>query len=325
MKKMGIVLLTILTWSIISSQVAESAVTPGSKCTKEGMIQLFAGKKYSCIKLGKKLFWDNGIVVIKPNNSLSPVPNTVGSSPQASTSLREISRIEGQVTDWILDNNGGISVTVLIRWTVPTDPNRAGFKIYYQNSQLGQTPACDLKIASCAPAPLMDPTIYEFVVNDPEAKTLSIPKVRAYSLEAFKVCVMPKDANISNNQSLKCTTGMVNTLVLTELPKPKLSQSDVVREGGNLKVSWQGLDFSGAPYRNTFKRINVYVKNNSDANPHWVAMGFINSAGESFKLPISISSYSVRITAVSTLGLESSWSEEFTIPAYVGTITNLGS
>lgn len=325
MKRIGITLLTIVVFTISSSQISVSAVTPGAKCSKAGLIQLYGGKKYSCIKLGKKLYWDNGTVVTNSKNSPTPAPVVTNMAPQGSTTLREISLIEGQVTDWAMGTDGNLSVTVLIRWSVSADPNRAGFKIYYQNSTLGKAPTCDLKVASCLPASLVDPTVYEYSVNDPDAKTISIQKVRGYSLEAFKVCAIAKNSISSTNESKTCSTGMVNTLAITSLPKPKLSSTDVVRDGTNLKVTWQGLDTSGAPYKNTFKRINVYVKNNSEGNPRWVGMGFINSPGDSFRMPINASSYSVRITVISTLGDESSWSDEYTIAAYVPTVTAPGS
>jgi len=324
-KRIGLALLTLVALTIISSQDAVSAVSPGTICAKQGMTQLFGGKKYSCIKLGKKLYWNNGTVVVKSMNSPAPVPTTVSSSPQANTSLRDISLVEGQVTDWAMEADGNLSVTVLIRWTVPPDLNRAGFKIYYQNSKLGETPTCNLKVASCLPATLIDPTVYEYLINDPDAKTMSIQKVRGYSLEAFKVCAIPKVVSGLSPGGAKCLIGTVNTLRIPSLPIPKLSSTDVVREGTYLKVTWQGFDSSGGQYGNTFKRINVYIKNNSDSNPHWTPLGFINTPTESFKLPINTASYSARITVVSALGDESSWSDEYTVPAYAGTVTAPGS
>ena len=40
-----------------------AAVTPGTKCAKAGVKQVDKGKTYTCIKLGKKLYWNNGVVV----------------------------------------------------------------------------------------------------------------------------------------------------------------------------------------------------------------------------------------------------------------------
>jgi len=42
---------------------SNAAITPGTKCAKVGAKQVYKGKIYICIKLGKKLYWDNGVVV----------------------------------------------------------------------------------------------------------------------------------------------------------------------------------------------------------------------------------------------------------------------
>ena len=42
---------------------ASAAVTPGAKCSKAGVKQVYKGKTYTCIKSGKKLVWDKGVKV----------------------------------------------------------------------------------------------------------------------------------------------------------------------------------------------------------------------------------------------------------------------
>ena len=46
-----------------------AAVKPGSVCKKSGQTTTVSGKKYTCIKLGKKLVWDKGSVVSKPTKA----------------------------------------------------------------------------------------------------------------------------------------------------------------------------------------------------------------------------------------------------------------
>ena len=48
--------------------IANAAVKPGSSCKKLGQTSAFSGKKYICVKSGKKLVWNKGIT------KLSPVP-----------------------------------------------------------------------------------------------------------------------------------------------------------------------------------------------------------------------------------------------------------
>ena len=53
---------------------------PGAKCTKAGLSQISNGKKYTCIKSGKKLIWDKGVETQKKQtntNSESEIPTSV--------------------------------------------------------------------------------------------------------------------------------------------------------------------------------------------------------------------------------------------------------
>ena len=67
---------------------------PGTSCLKAGVSQTYLGKKYTCIKNGKKLIWDQGnvIKVAAPTPSTSPTPNPKvpepSPSPSATTSVK---------------------------------------------------------------------------------------------------------------------------------------------------------------------------------------------------------------------------------------------
>lgn len=50
----------ILTVSIPSYSFAQQNVVPGTECPKVGKTQVVQDKKFTCIKLGKKLIWDKG-------------------------------------------------------------------------------------------------------------------------------------------------------------------------------------------------------------------------------------------------------------------------
>ncbi|MTA32218.1 MAG: hypothetical protein F2526_03785, partial [Actinobacteria bacterium] len=45
------------------SYSAFGAAKAGTKCTKSGDTSIVSGKKFTCIKSGKKLVWDKGVVV----------------------------------------------------------------------------------------------------------------------------------------------------------------------------------------------------------------------------------------------------------------------
>jgi hypothetical protein len=78
---------------------AVGAVKPGATCTKAGSSSIVSGKKFTCIKNGKKLVWDKGVLVAKvpsqpastevpaQSEQISPVPDTkmTPKSPQTPT------------------------------------------------------------------------------------------------------------------------------------------------------------------------------------------------------------------------------------------------
>jgi len=47
---------------------------PGVICTKVGAAQTYKGKKYTCIKSGKKLLWNKGVTVAKAQPNPTPIP-----------------------------------------------------------------------------------------------------------------------------------------------------------------------------------------------------------------------------------------------------------
>jgi hypothetical protein len=59
-RTLSIIIVSILAISS-SFSVASAAIKPGSVCKSEGQIITSAGKKYTCIKNGKKLTWDKGV------------------------------------------------------------------------------------------------------------------------------------------------------------------------------------------------------------------------------------------------------------------------
>jgi len=58
--------------SIIPNSYA--AVTAGSTCKKLGATSTSAGKKYTCVKSGKKLVWNKGVKVSIPKPVATPTP-----------------------------------------------------------------------------------------------------------------------------------------------------------------------------------------------------------------------------------------------------------
>ena len=75
MKKLLALLVTAALFLVPLSAVA--AVKVGAACSKLGATSTYAGKKYTCIKSGKKLVWDKGVATVapKPTATATPTPS----------------------------------------------------------------------------------------------------------------------------------------------------------------------------------------------------------------------------------------------------------
>jgi hypothetical protein len=62
---------------IISTSIASAAIKPGSNCAKIGATSIYAGKKYTCIKSGKKLVWNKGVAVVAPKPAAAPTATSI--------------------------------------------------------------------------------------------------------------------------------------------------------------------------------------------------------------------------------------------------------
>jgi len=82
MKKFLVYILAVVLIISSSTSTAHSAVTAGTKCSKAGSKQVYKGKVFTCIKLGSKLYWNNGV-------SQNSVKSTVQPSAPTKVQLEE--------------------------------------------------------------------------------------------------------------------------------------------------------------------------------------------------------------------------------------------
>ena len=54
---------------------AIAVVKAGTTCTKLGATSTSGGKKYTCVKSGKKLVWNSGVAIAAPKPSITPTPS----------------------------------------------------------------------------------------------------------------------------------------------------------------------------------------------------------------------------------------------------------
>ena len=66
--------LTLLVSLTLITSAASAAVKAGATCSKLGATSTSAGKKYTCVKSGKKLVWNKGVAIAKPVPTVSPTP-----------------------------------------------------------------------------------------------------------------------------------------------------------------------------------------------------------------------------------------------------------
>ncbi len=87
MKRFLIPILLSLSLIVSLMPIASASVTSGTKCSKVGAKQTFNGKIYTCIKLGSKLYWNNGVNVNKSDATAPGIPATCKLLEEKSTSL----------------------------------------------------------------------------------------------------------------------------------------------------------------------------------------------------------------------------------------------
>ena len=88
-RKFALTLSIALTMAMLGSN-AYAAVKAGSACTKQGATSIVSGKKYTCIKSGKKIVWDKG-TLFKKEMSLGTDSHKPAIKP---TSAPEIVKVE---------------------------------------------------------------------------------------------------------------------------------------------------------------------------------------------------------------------------------------
>jgi hypothetical protein len=93
MRKLLAGLVAVLSLSLVTAQLSVAAVTPGTKCSKAGATSTYNGKKYTCVKSGKKLVWNKGVALPKPKSvpTTTPLPTptqTVSPTPTPTESVK---------------------------------------------------------------------------------------------------------------------------------------------------------------------------------------------------------------------------------------------
>jgi hypothetical protein len=83
-KKLAVLLCIGLVLVLTPNAIAASKITSGSTCKKVNQQAIYKNKIYTCIKLGKKLYWDNGhSYVLSPTATASAIASATPTPAQA--------------------------------------------------------------------------------------------------------------------------------------------------------------------------------------------------------------------------------------------------
>jgi hypothetical protein len=100
-RSLSLLLITALCVAVVPDASALTAKA-GAKCTKVKATSVVKGKKYTCIKSGKKLIWSKGVVVkpaakpsTKPTAIGDPIGAIGGSTPALNCPTPDAADIEG--------------------------------------------------------------------------------------------------------------------------------------------------------------------------------------------------------------------------------------
>ena len=90
MKKFLALLIALMFISTSFSIPTFAAVKAGAACKKVGAFSTFEGKKFTCLKSGKKLIWNKGVIIKKPIPTTQEIANSIPTQPSSDVSLCKI-------------------------------------------------------------------------------------------------------------------------------------------------------------------------------------------------------------------------------------------
>jgi hypothetical protein len=95
MRHKGHLLIAIAVTVTLAAPVQAATPKAGAKCTKVGSTATAGGKKFTCVKSGKKLVWNNGIAT-----KAAPKPASTGMPTVSPTSTPQVNVEEAAFTPW---------------------------------------------------------------------------------------------------------------------------------------------------------------------------------------------------------------------------------
>ena len=97
MKHKGGLAIAILLLLSLATPVQAATPKAGAKCTKAGATATAAGKKFTCVKSGKKLVWKKGVVIKKPSPVATPSPSAT-QTPETKVEVKDLLANDSRIT-----------------------------------------------------------------------------------------------------------------------------------------------------------------------------------------------------------------------------------
>jgi hypothetical protein len=98
MKHKGRLAIAILLLLALATPVQAATPKAGAKCTKAGTTATAAGKKFTCVKSGKKLVWNKGVTVkAAPKPTPTPTPSATP-TPETKVEVKDLLASDSRIT-----------------------------------------------------------------------------------------------------------------------------------------------------------------------------------------------------------------------------------
>lgn len=239
-KVTSVLFLTFFALSSVSStsvQIAFAATPPkaGATCSKAGKTATYKGKKFTCVKSGKKLVWNKGVAIPKPMTSPTPLATKSASPSPSATPLPSVAPSTAVTASPSASSTTSASTT--------TSPSPSA------SPSLSSTPTAS---ATASPSPTPSTSASETPIAPPTPSPTAIPKkVPATATHAGTV----EDPELFNTFLAK--NGIkVKVLKVTDKVSELVCKTELIQDG---------CDFGGAvdaDSESRFVEIVITVVNN---------------------------------------------------------------
>jgi hypothetical protein len=83
--RIGVLLTALLLFTPLTPSISATPLKARAACSKAGVSKNYNGKKYTCVKSGKKLVWNKGVIIKVQAKTLSPAPSPTPTSEPSPT------------------------------------------------------------------------------------------------------------------------------------------------------------------------------------------------------------------------------------------------